>query len=762
MADSILKLKVESSEYDAKLKKAAEGIQHLAEVAHRSGGELTGLEKAELDYIKSLGDMSTKSRTAAGSVRELENTFKELTVVYNQLNDVEKQDEGGKALAASLDKLKQRAQEARAELDNASKALGNQSEEGKKTSGMLDGLAGKFGLNVGKLMKFGGATGAATAALKVAKDAFFNNEEQLDEWGRTVESAESLYKGFLNSLNTGDIIGFLSNIDQITQAARDAYNALDELATFNAFNKANIAGARAELSGAIADYREGKGNKDNVSKASEELIKELETKQKLQREAYEKVIANVAAERQVDSDALLKVMTGKWGSFKELKDLRFTGIKETPHVGFGGRTYYTQEAVPANERERLAQAVKHLNDTEIDNFQSLAEAAKMTQVEINNQRKMVARVLNGRQGGAGSGSGGGGGRSGGGGNTEVEAAIGSIDYQTKKVQELQKAWRAAADDDSRRKIKAELESAQVVLNNMTENVFDTSNLKQIAPTAITVPKMELTDPMSGLTAMKQSIRLDLKTEAVKVDETTLQTMLKDAVQNGINGMDFQFNALGKKIGAGIDVPDSAWEGILEQYNALREQIGLEPITIDFKTGNIEKLSDDAKRMGNEFQSASSAISAVGSAMQMIEDPAAKVAGTVAQAIATIALTFAQSLKGTVTPWDWIAATVSGVATMYSTISAIHSATGYANGGMVKGSSYSGDNIPALVDGSQMVGLNAGEKVLNQAQTANVANALEGGGMRGVDLSAHVSGEQIVLVANRFFKRTGQGEIVTWK
>jgi hypothetical protein len=75
-ANSILKLRVESEEYDAKLKKAAEGIRHLADVAHKSVGELTGLEKSELEYIRALGDMETKSKTAAGSTRELENAFK--------------------------------------------------------------------------------------------------------------------------------------------------------------------------------------------------------------------------------------------------------------------------------------------------------------------------------------------------------------------------------------------------------------------------------------------------------------------------------------------------------------------------------------------------------------------------------------------------------------------------------------------------------------------------------------------------------------
>jgi hypothetical protein len=102
--------------------------------------------------------------------------------------------------------------------------------------------------------------------------------------------------------------------------------------------------------------------------------------------------------------------------------------------------------------------------------------------------------------------------------------------------------------------------------------------------------------------------------------------------------------------------------------------------------------------------------------------------------------------------------------MISTIASIHSATGYAQGGQIKGNSYSGDNILGMVDGGAggIVGLNAGEIVLNQAQTANVANALEGSGMRGIELSASVSGEQILLVANRTTRRQGRGELVTWK
>jgi hypothetical protein len=176
----------------------------------------------------------------------------------------------------------------------------------------------------------------------------------------------------------------------------------------------------------------------------------------------------------------------------------------------------------------------------------------------------------------------------------------------------------------------------------------------------------------------------------------------------------------------------------------------------------QSLAEDGKNVAAEWQSAASAISAVGAAMSQIEDPAAKVMGTIAQAIATIALTFANSLKGTVTPWDWIAAAVSGTATMISTISAIHSATGYANGGIVKGNSYSGDNIGAMIDGGAggFAGLNAGEVVLTKAMQNNLAGQLQGSDLQNMRLEAVVTAEQIRFMLNSNGRRTGRGEYVT--
>ena len=97
--------------------------------------------------------------------------------------------------------------------------------------------------------------------------------------------------------------------------------------------------------------------------------------------------------------------------------------------------------------------------------------------------------------------------------------------------------------------------------------------------------------------------------------------------------------------------------------------------------------------------------------------------------------------------------------MISTISAIHSATGYAEGGMIKGNTYSGDNLMAMGPNGSLIGLNAGEIVLNKSQQNNLASQLQGGGMQNLNLTATIKGEQIRLALNNNGRRTGRGEYV---
>ena len=212
-----------------------------------------------------------------------------------------------------------------------------------------------------------------------------------------------------------------------------------------------------------------------------------------------------------------------------------------------------------------------------------------------------------------------------------------------------------------------------------------------------------------------------------------------------------------------DIPDEVWAELQEQINAKLAELGIDPIEIDVKTGNVKQAEKDAGDMAKNWQKAAYAVGAVGNAMSQIEDPAAKVMGTLAQAVATVALGYAQATKqaSSMGPWAWIAFAATGLATMITTISTIKSTAKFSEGGVIHGNSYSGDNIGGLVDGSQLVGLNSGEVVLNHAQQNNLANELEGN--RGeMQSSPYVMGEQIFLGVNTFLRRSGRGELVTTK
>ena len=249
-----------------------------------------------------------------------------------------------------------------------------------------------------------------------------------------------------------------------------------------------------------------------------------------------------------------------------------------------------------------------------------------------------------------------------------------------------------------------------------------------------------------------------------VDLTTLKKLIDEQVKNGLEIDPEVTQGLFSKIQLGVDIEDTTWQSLIDKINEKLKELDIEPISINLKTGDTAKTGKETE---NAWKNAASAVQSVGSALQQIEDPSAKIVGIIGQAVANIALGFAQatakSSGGGI--FAWIAAITGGLATMISTISAIHSATGYADGGIVKGNTYSGDQIPALVDGSQMVGLNAGEVVLNRSQQGVLAASLQSVGQSGEGGGGgkpYVSGEMIWLGLTNYLNRSGRGEIVTSK
>ena len=205
-----------------------------------------------------------------------------------------------------------------------------------------------------------------------------------------------------------------------------------------------------------------------------------------------------------------------------------------------------------------------------------------------------------------------------------------------------------------------------------------------------------------------------------------------------------------------------YQNILSDIEAVNAEIS--KFTGNSGVTSLKKAGDDT---GKSWRDATSSISAVGSALQTIQDPSAKIAGIVGQAVANIALGFAQataaSSGGGV--FGWIAAIVGGMATMISTIEAIHNATGYANGGVVQGP-IRGYAAGGTIEGThysgdmQLARVNAGETILTRAQAGNLASQLEGNGLQNLNLHTEISGRYLRIVLDNDSMSRGNGRFVT--
>ena len=847
MSESLLRLRVDSQEYDANIRKAAEGIQYLAKRIHDTQGEFAGIDKEALDFIKNLQYMNTTASTATGQYRELSNAYKNLAATYNGLNAFEKQGEAGKALASQLDALKKRTLDMKANIDSATQSL-----EGNKQATLggvdsLKNLTSAFGINITKLASWGTAIAAAKGALDVATDALMASEANVDDWGRTVAGCESLYQGFLNALNNGDISGYLSHIDDIVKAAHEAYNELDRLGTMKTIQSPKISAQQTENERMRMMIQTGRyiapvdGRKSAMKDGqllSKDQIKSLEKHLQSGMQSIVHLHSNEVKQTGRAIDAYYNKLAKENGiSLKEFHkgtssmaefDKRMAGYdKYLKFEKDHSRTITTQTSVGAMTttvrdaaRNPYAQyrnwgnfRVDKQGKDSYNELVGLIKQRDQQASQVYGMQSQAYRSINRAEGVTVAKIMG----RGGGGSTHTAAT--PQGRATNKVNEAERTYSETMQkasvrfekglDDTLTFKKKELsaqerlfdaysdayntykspaikkkqeEAAEEIgkLSTEIKNETDAQKNAQEAARKLEAEQKKAAEALAKRTALEESwktptissigsLTQDITTRrnesaigsaefnslsANLVDITSLNSLVNAALANGINIEPMVTQNLMQQIVSGNDIPDSVWTELEDTINRHLAELGLAPIKLDLKTGEIKK---DTKEITNEFGSALQAVQAVGSAMSQIEDPAVKIMGIVAQAIATVALTFAKSLKGTVTPWDWIAAAAAGTSTMISVISAIHSATGYANGGVIDGqftgTTYSSDQIPVMV--------NAGETILTRAQAGNIASQLTDTRSTATPhLVAEVSGEQINFVLkNRNLRWGGSGENV---
>lgn len=156
------------------------------------------------------------------------------------------------------------------EVNKENREFKKQAREAFKQS-KLDADNG-FGGIVAMAKKLAPAISAGAAAMKVAQTAMQENQRFTDEWARITESAKATYESFVDSLVNADFSYFFENMGHIVEAAREAADALDNLDTTKIFSDLALSQIQLDASKYRYTLRSKSSTEEEKAAAREGLI----------------------------------------------------------------------------------------------------------------------------------------------------------------------------------------------------------------------------------------------------------------------------------------------------------------------------------------------------------------------------------------------------------------------------------------------------------------------------------------------------------
>ena len=89
MSDSVVKLRIDSKEYDANIKRAGQALTDYFNKVKEGGGTLKYLDEGVLEAVQAMGKLGTQASSVRGGLRELTQATSDMTVAYRALTDEE-------------------------------------------------------------------------------------------------------------------------------------------------------------------------------------------------------------------------------------------------------------------------------------------------------------------------------------------------------------------------------------------------------------------------------------------------------------------------------------------------------------------------------------------------------------------------------------------------------------------------------------------------------------------------------------------------
>lgn len=705
--DVITRFKLETTQFDSKLRDTAKGLQNIAHQAELGGKDFNNFSQKAIESARALGTVASGANNTKDKLRDLVGSYNDAAKAYNSLSEAAKQGEFGKAMAASLQKLQQDIKDTKEELyslgEVASGKGGGLFGEGGLT-GMLQVAGGNL-LSKGIEKIVGGLTDAWTKSIELARagEGVRIAFERLNQPGLLDKLKEATH-------------GTVSEVELMKQAIKfeNFKLPLEDLATYLAF-----AQQKAKDTGESVDYmvnsittglgRQSKQILDNLGISAAELTKRMNEGADMT-----KAVADIIREEMAKAGDYVETAADKaaQAAAKATDELEKFGRSAAPIAEELGQVWNALSIGAMDFANTLlgpvAKSIRSLQNIWNNGWED-----NLTNSPYNIEGKGKPKF--GYQGM---------------GNLQRVTAPGGYVEVTDK------------------------NTGAVIGGQHFDNLSDTNSINAWRKGLVKTPKTggsgkkNMPEYADFSKLLFKNGSQDLQAEAPFM---SVFSMLKDKSEFDPE------NILGSK---------SAWEDykdtITDSIGSIGESMSnLTEWTTDFDPykDKMDELSKASKQNQMAMGLAANAVGAFSAALAGMEDPGIRAAGLVLQSIASIALSFAQAAASplvTGTGWGWLAFLAAGAAAMATTISTVHQLTGYEQGGIVKGNSYSGDNIYGGPDAM----VNAGELVLTRAQQSTLASALQGNGLQNMNIAGRIKGTDIILSIDRSLKLEGK-QLLTW-
>lgn len=477
-------------------------------------------------------------------------------------------------------------------------------------------------------------------------------------------------------------------------------------------------------------YGETMGYFDSVSKWYDALIKNSEAYcRQMVIEARMRQLANQIAEKEAENHSIIYDDKGNKRRYSRKRETEI--IDEWGVDRDGNRVLAKHEVKEKKGSSDLDKAVQKLKDNSavIKNLQSQmsASAKEAGQIVIPVKGSSVRPGTGGHATPKATPQK----------KAAAPAVEGSMDWYEQRLAELRKQLRAAADEETARALQADYKATEQEYADLKVSIGVEAPDKAETDTALDKLRDEL---RAAQREFDDAVTVEAKVEAsAKADD--IQARIDEATRGQLTiGADVEPSYIAK--GSAADLRQSYQNaqaratriqqdyeiGLIDKDKALADiaeiNLALEKLGDNgMKPIEVGVMAEDADKAGKSLQDASAAIGSMGQALSglggAIEVPELNIAGTVAQAVATMALGYAKatSTAGKASPWEWVAFAATGLAQLTAMIASVRQATAFATGGIVGGGSPSGDR--------KFVRVNSGEMILNKTQQARLFGLVSG-------------------------------------